>query len=85
MRNKMRPIHPGEVLREEFVVPLGLSSDALAQVLHVPTEHVNDTLNESRAITADMALRLAHHFKTTAEFWMNMQTTYDLLHARHQP
>lgn len=78
MRNGMRPIHPGEILREEFVTPLGLSANALARDLHVPTNRVTALLHEERGITADTALRLARYFGTTPEFWMNLQATYDL-------
>lgn len=78
MRNQMRPIHPGEVLREEFVEPLGLSGNALARALCVPANRVNAILNESRNLTADTALRLARFFGTTPEFWLNLQKTYEL-------
>lgn len=78
MRNGMRPIHPGEILREEFVTPLGLSANALARDLHVPTNRVTALLHEERGITADTALRLARYFGTTPEFWMNLQATHDL-------
>jgi len=78
MRNQMRPIHPGEVLREEFVIPLGLSGSALARALRVSPNRIRALLNESRGLTADTALRLARFFGTTAEFWMNLQKTYEL-------
>lgn len=78
MRNQMRPIHPGEVLREEFVAPLGLSGNALARALCVPANRINAILKESRNLTADTALRLARFFGTTPEFWMNLQKTYEL-------
>lgn len=78
MRNQMRPIHPGEVLREEFVVPFGLSGNALARALCVPPNRVNAIPKETRNLTADTALRLARFFGTTAEFWMNLQKTYEL-------
>lgn len=76
--NKMRPIHPGEVLREEFLVPLGLSAHALSQALRIPAPRVNDIVRERRSVTPDTALRLARHFGTTAQFWMNLQASYDL-------
>jgi antitoxin HigA-1 len=76
--NKMRPIHPGEVLREEFLAPLGLSAHALAQALRVPAPRVNDIVRERRSVTPDTALRLARHFGTTAQFWLNLQASYDL-------
>jgi len=76
--NKMRPIHPGEVLREEFLVPLGMSANALAIALHVPAKIIDDVVNERQAITPDTALRLAHYFDTTVQFWLNLQTAFDL-------
>ena len=79
--NKMRPIHPGEVLKEELA-GLGVSANAFAQALAVPTNRITSILNEQRAITADTALRLARYFGTTPEFWMNLQTAYDVKIAR---
>ena len=76
--NKMRPIHPGEVLREEFLVPLSMSAHALALELKVPAPRINDIVRERRAISPDTALRLARYFGTTPQFWMNLQSTYDL-------
>jgi len=78
MRNGMRPIHPGEILREEFLAPLGMSASALARSLHVPPNRVTGLVNEQRSITADTALRLARFFGTTPEFWMNLQCAFDL-------
>ncbi len=79
MRKKLLPpIHPGEILREEFMKPLNLSANALAQRLGVTTPRVNEIANERRGITADTALRLAHCFSTTPEFWMNLQQRYEL-------
>ena len=78
LENKMRPIHPGEILREEFLVPLGMSAHALALALRVPAPRINDIVRERRAISPDTALRLARYFGTTAQFWMNLQTSYDL-------
>ena len=78
LENKMRPIHPGEILREEFLVPLGMTAHALALELKVPAPRINDIVRERRAITPDTALRLARYFGTTAQFWMNLQTSYDL-------
>ncbi|NWL78510.1 addiction module antidote protein, HigA family [Pseudomonas taiwanensis] len=72
--NGMRPIHPGEILREEFLEPLGITPAALARALHVSAPTVNDIVCERRGITADMALRLGRYFDTTAQFWMNLQT-----------
>ncbi|WP_213956719.1 MULTISPECIES: HigA family addiction module antitoxin [unclassified Variovorax] len=77
----MRAVHPGEVLREDYLGPLGLSINALARALHVPPSRVGDIVLERRAITADTALRLARHFGGTAEDaqgWLNMQAAYDL-------
>ncbi len=76
--NKMRPIHPGEILREEFLVPLDMSANALAMRLHVPAPRINDIVRERRSITPDTALRLARCFDTTAQFWLNLQSSYDL-------
>jgi addiction module HigA family antidote len=76
--NKMRPIHPGEILREEFLVPLGLSASALALELKVPAPRINDIVPEGRAITPDRALRLSRYFGTSPEFWMDLQTAFDL-------
>jgi addiction module HigA family antidote len=76
--NKMRPIHPGEVLREEFLGPLGMTAHALAQALRVPAPRVNDLVRERRSVTPDTALRLARYFDTTPQFWLNLQANYDL-------
>ena len=76
--NKMRAIHPGEVLREEFLVPLGLSANALAQALRIPAPRVNDVVRERRGVSPDTALRLARYFGTTPQFWLNLQASYDL-------
>lgn len=85
MRKKLLPsIHPGEILREEFMKPLGLSSNALARRLGVTTARVNEIANERRGITADTALRLARCFSTTPEFWMNLQQRYELEAARRE-
>lgn len=80
--NGMRPIHPGEVLREEFLVPLGLSARALSIALGVPAPRINDIVRERRAMTVDTALRLARYFGTSAEFWLGLQTDYDMALAR---
>ena len=82
--NKMRPIHPGEVLREEFLVPLNMSAHALALELKVPAPRINDIVRERRAITPDTALRLARYFGTSPQFWMNLQTSYDLKCAERE-
>ncbi|MBS1140482.1 MAG: higA [Proteobacteria bacterium] len=79
--NNMRAIHPGEILREEFLVPLGMSANALAMALHVPAPRINDIVRERRAVTPDTALRLARYFDTTAQFWLNLQSAFDLKQA----
>ena len=78
----MDPIHPGEILREEYLVPLGMTANRLALELHVPATRIHEIVNERRAISADTALRLARHFATTAQFWMNLQSNYELDLAR---
>ncbi|MBK7353854.1 MAG: HigA family addiction module antidote protein [Nitrosomonas sp.] len=80
----MRPIHPGEILLEEFLVPLDMSAHALAMALRVPAPRINDIVRGRRAITPDTALRLARYFGTSAEFWLNLQIAYDLRRARHE-
>lgn len=75
---KLAPIHPGEILLEEFMKPFALSQNALARALHVPPGRIGEIVNGRRAITGDTALRLARHFRTTPEFWMNLQAHYDL-------
>lgn len=77
-KNGMRPVHPGEVLREDYLVPMELSVNALAKALHVPTPRINDIVLERRGITADTALRLARYFGGDAHSWMNLQSTYEL-------
>lgn len=77
-RNKMRPIHPGEVLRAEYLEPLDMTPHALAVRLRVTPSRINEIVNEERPITLDTAVRLARFFNTTPEFWMNLQQTYDL-------
>ena len=76
--NKMRPIHPGEVLREEFLAPLSLSAHALSQALRIPAPRIYEIVRERRSVTPDTALRLARHLGTTAQFWLNLQASYDL-------
>jgi addiction module HigA family antidote len=76
--NKMRPIHPGEILREEYLRPLGMSANSLAKALSVTPARINDIVRERRGITADTALRLARYFGTDARSWMNLQAAYDL-------
>ena len=78
VKNGMRPIHPGEILREEYMVPMGLSANALAHALGVTPARINDIVRERRGITADTALRLARYFGTDAQSWINLQAAYDL-------
>jgi addiction module HigA family antidote len=79
--NAMRPIHPGEVLKEELA-EIGMTANAFAQALHVPANRITSILNGTRSITADTALRVSLFFGTTPEFWLNLQTSYDLKIAR---
>jgi len=76
--NRMRPVHPGEVLREDFLLPLGLSVNALAIALGVPATRIHEIVKERRAVTADTAARLAKHFGGDAASWLAMQASYDL-------
>ena len=82
--NKLAPIHPGEILREEFMKPRDLSQNALARALNVPPRRVNEIVLEKRGITADTALRLARFFGTSAEMWAGLQADYDLRLARQE-
>lgn len=74
-------IHPGEMLREEFMAPIGLTAYRLAKELKLPAPRINDIVREKRGLSADTALRLARYFGNSPEFWMNMQARYDLLLA----
>lgn len=76
--NRMRPVHPGEVLREDFLAPIGLSVNALAQSLGVPATRIHEIVKERRGITADTAERLARYFGGDAASWLAMQACYDL-------
>ncbi len=78
MKNGMRPVHPGEVLREDYLKPLGLSANALANALRVPAPRINDIVRERRGVTADTAMRLARYFGGDARSWMNLQTIFEL-------
>jgi addiction module HigA family antidote len=78
VKNGMRPVHPGEVLYEEYMEPLELSANALARALGVTAARVNDIVRERRGITADTALRLARYFGGDARSWLNLQAEYDL-------
>ncbi|HVV94584.1 MAG TPA: HigA family addiction module antitoxin [Hyphomicrobiales bacterium] len=76
--NPLRPVHPGEILREEFLAPLALTPYALAAVLHVPRTRIERLVREETPATPDTALRLARYFGTTAEFWLGIQARHDL-------
>jgi len=78
LKNDMRLVHPGEILREDYLVPLGMSASALAKALSVPATRINDIVRERRAINADTAMRLARYFGGDARSWLNLQTAYDL-------
>jgi len=80
--NGMRPIHPGEILREEYLEPLGMSVNALSKTLHVPATRMNEIVRERRGISTDTALRLARYFGTSERFWLNLQMEFDLREAR---
>ncbi len=78
MTSILPPVHPGEILREEYLIPLGMSAGALAKHLNVPRTRIERLATEQTAVTPDTALRLAKFFRTTPEFWMNMQASFDL-------
>ena len=78
IRNGMRPVHPGEVLREDFLRPAGLTANALARALRVPAPRINDIVRERRGVSADTAMRLARYFGGDARSWLNLQAIYDL-------
>lgn len=77
-KKRLHPVHPGEVLLEEFLKPMGMSQSRLAMNIGVPPRRINEIVLEKRKITADTALRLAKFFGTTAEFWIGLQSQYDL-------
>ncbi len=77
-KNGMRPVHPGEILREDFLKPAGLTANALARALKVPAPRINEVVRKRRGISADTALRLARYFGGDARSWLNLQTAYDL-------
>jgi addiction module HigA family antidote len=79
---RMPPLHPGEMLREEFLIPLGMSANALALAVGVPATRIGEIVNERRGITGDTAIRLGEYFRTGAEFWMNLQVRFELEVAR---
>lgn len=81
-RGRLPEIHPGQILQEDFLMPLGISQYRLAQVIDVPPRRINEIVHGKRAITADTALRLARFFDMTPEFWINLQAQYDLRQAK---
>ena len=82
MTKLIAPVHPGEILKEEFMVPLGLSANGLARAMRVPPNRISAIVNGGRGLTADTALRLSKAFGTPAEFWLNLQKQYELDCAR---
>lgn len=83
-RKKLKPVHPGEILSQEFMAPLGLSMNKMAIDLRVPVTRIADIVNEKRGITAETALRFARYFRNSPAFWMNLQTRYELETAQDQ-
>lgn len=83
-KNGMRPVHPGETLREDYLEPLKMSASALAKELHVTAPTVNDIVREKRGVSPMMALRLARYFGGSAQWWLNMQSVYDLKMAEKE-
>ena len=81
IKNGMRPVHPGEILREDYLAPLNMSASALAKALHVTPARINDIVRERRGVTADTALRLARYFGGDAQSWLNLQSAYELRSA----
>ena len=77
-RRKMAPVHPGEILVKEFLEPFGLTQYRLAKDISVPPRRINEIVQGQRGVTADTALRLARYFKTTEQFWLNLQSHFDL-------
>ncbi len=84
IKNGMRAIHPGEILREEYLIPLGMSANALSKALHVPPARINDIVRERRGVTPDTAMRLVRYFGGDAKSWLNLQIEYDLKIAEAQ-
>jgi len=84
VKNRMRPIHPGEILKEEFLIPLAIPSDALASALGLTALKVDAILKEQQDISPEVALRLARYFSTTPEFWLDLQTAYALRTAERE-
>ena len=82
--NKRLPTHPGKILLHEFLEPLEISQSELARKLHIPIQRINTLVNQKRGISAETAILLSKEFGTSPEFWMNLQTTYDLYIAMHK-
>jgi addiction module HigA family antidote len=78
VKNNMRPIHPGQILREDYLGPLNMSANALAVALRIPTPRINDVVRERRSVSPDTALRLSRFFGGDAQSWLNLQTAHDL-------
>lgn len=83
-QQKHPPIHPGEILKEEFIEPLGITSHRVAEDTHTPSTCISEIIKGRKSITADTALRFARYFGTTAEFWLNLQIRYDLELAKDE-
>ncbi|CAI8782538.1 MULTISPECIES: HigA family addiction module antitoxin [Pseudomonas] len=81
-RNGMRPIHPGEILSEEFLKPLGVTTDALARSLNDPEAEISDVVNQRSGVSVGLAQKLSINLNTTPEFWLNLQSTYELRSAQ---
>lgn len=85
IENKMRPIHPGEILREDFLVPLKMTPAALAKQLDLPAALLDDIVKEKRPFSTEIAERLTQHYGGDVQFWLNLQASYDLKAARRRP
>ncbi|MBK7655721.1 MAG: HigA family addiction module antidote protein [Betaproteobacteria bacterium] len=81
-KNGMRPVHPGEVLREDYLLPMGMSANALANALKVPASRINDVVLERRGVTVDTAMRLVRYFGGDVQTWMNLQTAFEIKTAQ---
>jgi addiction module HigA family antidote len=84
MSTRLAPVHPGEILAEDFMSPRGLTANRLALELHIPANRLTEIIPGRRAITAETALRLGRYFKTSAEVWLGLQAEYELRRARHE-
>jgi addiction module HigA family antidote len=78
IKKKLKPVHPGEILQNEFIEPLGLNQNKLAQAIHVPARRINEIVLKKRSITADTALRLSRYFNNSPQFWLGLQMDYEL-------